>query len=313
MAHSWYDVFKNAESNVRPFPGSEPASRDSTTTLDPEALARLGPESKDALSSLLVLQSDTVERLVRDNERLMDRVEKLLQIQEREQALRLQMQDQVMVLASQVIEQAANTDAEKIIRETRKRLTAEIRPVLLALVEAMEKSRENQPLALMHSDRQPDFSEQAVAVRFRCEANSDHENAAETEPSGNCERNTAALNDLANHARCASETANASAETAIPKGPPGPCDPAEMGAEPGSEPEARPLADSLAYELEREDQDAFLLHCKLPRILMVPLEDLDIASSSQGVKSQDEENRGGKLRNGKVRGSRLGLRFFGGK
>ncbi len=146
---SWYSAFAteaDGSAKARPAASASPASENAI----PDALDTLtasdipGPHTRNnvdgaTLPALLHLQHAELERLVRDNERLMDRIETLLQIQGREQILRQQMQNQVDRIGEQ-IKLAPPTEAlEAVRREARAGVTEEIKPVLMAILDALER------------------------------------------------------------------------------------------------------------------------------------------------------------------------------
>ena len=85
--------------------------------------------------ALLNLQHAELDRLARNNERLMNRIDTLLQIQEREQVLRKQLQNQF----EQIKHLSPGADLEAVRREARTGVTEELKPVLLAILEALER------------------------------------------------------------------------------------------------------------------------------------------------------------------------------
>lgn len=284
MAHSWYDVFKTEDANIRAFPGNETAASDPVRPpVSLESVQKIELQNPDTLASLLILQSNTVDRLVRDNDKLMDRVEKLLHIQEREQALRLQMQDQIMTLANQVIDQAATADPEEIIKETRRRLTAEIRPVLLALVEAVEENKPTQELANRASAGAiTAYSSQDVNVSFSralggkspADRAKDPSEIEATSPKAD-ETDQTTPKDLS-----AKKVNVITAKPQLEKAAPAPTE------------------HPLPYSLDNDDEKLFASQKKLPKILMRPVEDLEAPQLPEKTKS---------------RPSRIGFRFFGGR
>lgn len=93
----------------------------------------------DNLSAVVELQSAELERLARDNQRLMDRIETFLQLQEREQVLRQQLQSQVDRLSERLNRAPAEADREALRREARETVNADLKPILLALLDLLER------------------------------------------------------------------------------------------------------------------------------------------------------------------------------
>lgn len=146
---SWYSAFATETDDgakARPAASANPAS-DSPI---PDALDALtasdipGPHTRNSvdgatLPALLHLQHAELERLVKDNERLMDRIETLLQIQGREQILRQQMQNQVDRIGEQMKLAPPAEALDAVRREARAGVTEEIKPVLMAILDALER------------------------------------------------------------------------------------------------------------------------------------------------------------------------------
>lgn len=99
-----------------------------------------------ALNVLVNLQSTEIQRLSRANEQLFDRIETFLQIQEREQVLRQQLQNQLdrlterLGLPTPAVNQVAEPDRGSDERHTGDKVTEEIKPVLVAILEVLERS-----------------------------------------------------------------------------------------------------------------------------------------------------------------------------
>ncbi len=99
-----------------------------------------------ALNVLVNLQSTEIQRLSRANEQLFDRIETFLQIQEREQVLRQQLQNQLdrlterLGLPTRAVNQVAEPDRGSAERDTGDKVTEEIKPVLVAILEVLERS-----------------------------------------------------------------------------------------------------------------------------------------------------------------------------
>lgn len=93
----------------------------------------------DSLPAVVELQSAELERLARDNQRLMDRIETFLQLQEREQVLRQQLQSQVDRLNERLDRTPAEADREAVRRAARETMNADLKPILLALLDVLER------------------------------------------------------------------------------------------------------------------------------------------------------------------------------
>lgn len=91
------------------------------------------------LATIVRLQSSELERLARENERLMDRIETLLRLQEREQVLRQQMQAQIGQLGERIAEWQPNALAAPPPVADERRDDGEIKPVLLAMLDLLER------------------------------------------------------------------------------------------------------------------------------------------------------------------------------
>ncbi len=145
-ATSWYSAFTPISADATNRPAVDPADPDPLDTLTlsdiPGPHARTGTDGA-TLPALLHLQHTELERLVRDNGRLMDRIETLLQIQGREQVLRQQLQNQVDRIDERIkltppAEKLEAETLEAVRREARAGVTEEIKPVLMAILDALE-------------------------------------------------------------------------------------------------------------------------------------------------------------------------------
>ena len=99
-----------------------------------------------ALNVLVNLQSAEIQRLSRANEQLFGRIETFLQIQEREQVLRQQLQNQLdrlterLGLPTPAVNQVAEPDRGSAERHTGDKVKEEIKPVLVAILDVLERS-----------------------------------------------------------------------------------------------------------------------------------------------------------------------------
>ena len=145
---TWYRAFAGTTKDAEAQPNA--SATPSSDTLSPDPLDTLtssdipGPHKQRegdsaTLPALLTLQHAELDRLVRDNERLMDRIETLLQIQSREQVLRQQLQNQADRIGEQMKLPVPTATLEAVQREARAGVTKEIKPVLMAILDALER------------------------------------------------------------------------------------------------------------------------------------------------------------------------------
>lgn len=96
--------------------------------------------SESGLAQIIKLQSTELERLARENERLSDQIDKLLELQEREQTLRHQLQGHLDHLEADKYLPNDSVDRDTIRQEARNDITGEVKPVLTAILELLERS-----------------------------------------------------------------------------------------------------------------------------------------------------------------------------
>ncbi len=94
------------------------------------------------LAAIIRLQSTEMERLAFENERLMDRLETFFGLHENDQRLRQDLQEQIQHLNERAEACAPAQDADAIRREVRESMIEEIKPVLIAILELLERSLE---------------------------------------------------------------------------------------------------------------------------------------------------------------------------
>ncbi len=128
------------------------AAGDGPTIHGKSALETPPAAAQGALNVLVNQQSAEIQRLARANEQLFDRIGAFLQIQEREQVLRQQLQNQIdrlterLGLPNPAVDQAIDTapepgpTPEPAERHTADRVTEEIKPVLMAMLEVIERA-----------------------------------------------------------------------------------------------------------------------------------------------------------------------------
>jgi hypothetical protein len=149
---SWYRAFATAAEGAaaQRAASSAPTTTPSTGQTIPDPLDTLtlsdipGPHRRrstdNAGSPVQVQQQQAeLERLIEDNKRLMDRIETLLQIQGREQVLRQQLQNQVEHIGERMKLSPPVETLEAVRREARAGVTEEIKPVLMAILDALER------------------------------------------------------------------------------------------------------------------------------------------------------------------------------
>ena len=145
MNKSWYDSLSAAAAETPVEPESGPAQ--STSPVEGQGSSAAGSEqpaaplpgaSYEALDRIITLQSGEVARLSAENARLLDRIESFLQIQQREQVLRQQLQSQVERLSERAgIPGTGQNSFEKSLRDE---VTEDIKPVLLAILDLIERA-----------------------------------------------------------------------------------------------------------------------------------------------------------------------------
>ncbi len=106
------------------------------------------PGTSDAnygdLATIIRLQSTQLERLAAENERLMARLEAFFRVHEHEQKLRQQLERQIEHLSQRVAAPQPACDLGEIRREARESVTAEIKPVLVTMVDLLERTLKQQ-------------------------------------------------------------------------------------------------------------------------------------------------------------------------
>lgn len=120
-----------------PDPGGEPSILDSDRAPTHSEMPLRSTDS--GLATIVRLQSSELERLARENARLMDRIETLLRLQEREQVLRQQMQAQIGQLGDRIAEWQPKALAAPAADPAEAGEREEIKPVLLAMLDLLER------------------------------------------------------------------------------------------------------------------------------------------------------------------------------
>ena len=153
---SWYSAFATTDDGTKDQPAGTPEPSNEAPILDPLDTLTLsdipGPHARAGadgatLPALVRFQQAELERLAQDNEQLMGRIETLLQIQGREQVLRQQLQNQVDRIAEQKEFSPPTETLEAVRREARAGVTEEIKPVLMAILDALERFSDKQESA----------------------------------------------------------------------------------------------------------------------------------------------------------------------
>lgn len=103
-------------------------------------LADPSAKSTDSsLATIVRLQSSELERLARENDRLMDRIDTLLRLQEREQVLRQQMQAQIGQLGERIAAWQPQALPASGAAAKPRHEDDQIKPVLLAMLDLLER------------------------------------------------------------------------------------------------------------------------------------------------------------------------------
>jgi hypothetical protein len=114
----------------------------------PKPLSRgleLLAQAEQGPAALVEIQAAELDRLARDNARPMDRLDALLQIQQREQVLRQQLQNQVIRLTEQATSPPAGPDLATIRHEARETMSSDLKPVLTVVLHLLERLADKAP------------------------------------------------------------------------------------------------------------------------------------------------------------------------
>ena len=168
MSEFWYNALGGAKHrDHHPGPDEHPAhlplnvlAAPDTAEVPGELGETFGGPDIDDLAALVRIQSCELQRLARENERLMDRIDALLRNQKREHELRQQLQAQVDGLSEQVESAAPAVDTAAISQSVRDEVTADLKPILVALVELLEFAM---PTGETGPDREPTRPGKGVA------------------------------------------------------------------------------------------------------------------------------------------------------
>ncbi len=107
----------------------------------PEAAAPCSAAASNGdLAAVIRLQSTELERVVLENERLMSRLDIFFQLHENDQRMRQELQEQILCLNQRAEAAAPAYDIDALRRDTRECMIQEIRPVLVAILDLLERS-----------------------------------------------------------------------------------------------------------------------------------------------------------------------------
>jgi hypothetical protein len=120
---------------------TDPPGRSQHTVRAGRADSRETPaENANTLNAVVELQRAELDRLLRDNGWLHQRLDELMTFQEREQVLRQQMQGTVDRLTDRLTLPApSSVDSEAIRREARAEIETALKPVLVEILEALAR------------------------------------------------------------------------------------------------------------------------------------------------------------------------------
>lgn len=137
MAENWYNAVNLAlDQDGAPAP-AEPAARRAPERAQ-TGTAAPDPDDGRRFLEVIDLQATQLDRLSQLNERLMDRVETLLQIQEREQVLRQQLQNQVDRLSERA-DLPAPAQVSAPVSDAPSPAD-DLKPLLLTIVDLLERT-----------------------------------------------------------------------------------------------------------------------------------------------------------------------------
>ncbi len=147
VGDQWYDAFANAGAERRgSFPrqslrgGHGSAQEGPLDQSGNQVIERMHDRSigdHDLPTAVLKSRSSALEQLSDSNRRLMDRIDILLRIQEREQVLRQQLQNQVDRLSDRIPERAlALPETPQVASDS---VVNELKPVLTAMLDLLER------------------------------------------------------------------------------------------------------------------------------------------------------------------------------
>ncbi|MEE9209318.1 MAG: hypothetical protein V3U23_02605 [Kiloniellales bacterium] len=121
------------------------------------ATRRSAATSYGDLAAIIRLQSTELERLALENERLMARLEAFFRFHENEQKRHRDLQERIERLSQDGAPRTRALDVDEFRREVCASMTEEIKPVLAAILDLLERS-------LQQPDREP-VAEPAPAIR----------------------------------------------------------------------------------------------------------------------------------------------------
>lgn len=137
-----------AEPESGPAQPSSPVEVQGASAAGSEQPAAALPDvSYEALDRIITVQSGEIARLSAENARLLDRIETFLQIQQREQVLRQQLQSQVERFSERAGIPGAGPSQKSFEKSLRDEVTEDIKPVLLAILDLLERAVPHQDVA----------------------------------------------------------------------------------------------------------------------------------------------------------------------
>ncbi len=169
LRNIWRSELDDSDVDDAGTPGTElPAANDRAVThlaglveglkAVPEiATRRSAATSYGDLAAIIRLQSTELERLALENERLMARLETFFRFHENEQKRHQDLQERIERLSQDAAPRTRALDVDEFRREVCASMTEEIKPVLAAILDLLERS-------LQQPDREPDAAP-APAIR----------------------------------------------------------------------------------------------------------------------------------------------------
>jgi hypothetical protein len=136
------------------------------------------PQSQSALAAIIRLQSTEIERLTLDNERLVERMDAVNQLIEDEQNRRRNLQEQLREAELRSAPPAPTVDVEEIRRAAREGMSAEIKPVLTAILDLLEAALPRS-IETMNPTAVPKDTPVSIPANFVAEAIADFQQLPE--------------------------------------------------------------------------------------------------------------------------------------
>ena len=133
MSEFWYNALNSAKQRG----GDAEPSADVTAAPTPPRPASDQPIGED-LAAFLRLQSTELQRLSQTQQDLVNRLDTVLHVQKQDRVLLQNLQEQVESLADRVKGQTPAIEPSVISQEVRNGVTADLQPILVAVVELLE-------------------------------------------------------------------------------------------------------------------------------------------------------------------------------